>query len=81
MPESPDLCCTLDTSDSMLNWTPFHRLNSIAELSKVARTIESKSSIMDPLPAVLPKEHFDMLLPTLKTNCDFETAIPHYIDG
>ncbi|KAL9957225.1 hypothetical protein ACROYT_G038836 [Oculina patagonica] len=38
---------------------------SIIELSKVARTVASKSCSLDPLPAVLLKENFDMLLPTL----------------
>ena len=64
--ESPDLFCTYDTSESTLNcqldtFSPA----SIAELLNVVRTIESKSCILDPLPAVLLKEHCDMLLPTL----------------
>ena len=65
MHESPDLFCTYDTSESTLNcqldtFSP----TSIAELLNVVRTIESKSCILDPLPAVLLKEHCDMLLPT-----------------
>ena len=60
----PDLFCTLDklTLDCQLNaFSP----TSIVELSEVARTVVSKSCSLDPLPAVLLKENFDMLLPTL----------------
>ena len=62
--EMPDLFCTLDklTLDCQLNaFSP----TSIVELSEVARTVVSKSCSLDPLPAVLLKENFDMLLPTL----------------
>jgi len=62
--EMPDLFCTLDelTLDCQLNAFP---PTSIVELSEVARTVVSKSCSLDPLPAVLLKENFDMLLPTL----------------
>ena len=62
--EMPDLFCTLDklTLDCQLNaFSP----TSIVEVSEVARTVVSKSCSLDPLPAVLLKENFDMLLPTL----------------
>ena len=62
--EMPDLFCTLDklTLDCQLNaFSP----TSIVELSEVARTVVSKSCSLDPLPAVLLKENFDLLLPTL----------------
>ena len=62
--EMPDLFCTLDklTLDCQLNaFSP----TSIVELSEVARTVVSKSCSLDPSPAVLLKENFDMLLPTL----------------
>ena len=62
--EIPDLFSTLDKSalDCQLNaFSP----TSIVELSEVARTVVSKSCSLDPLPAVLLNENFDMLLPTL----------------
>ena len=64
MTKTPDFFYTLDIStlncqlDAILP-------TSIAELSKVARTVVSKSCSLDPLPAVLLKENFDILLPTL----------------
>jgi len=61
--EMPDLFCTLDklTLDCQLNAVS---PTSIVELSKVARIVVSKSCSLDPLPAVLLKGSFDMLLPT-----------------
>ena len=62
--EMPDLFCALDklTLDCQLNaFSP----TSIVELSEVAHTVVSKPCSLDPLPAVLLKENFHMLLPTL----------------
>ena len=62
----PDLFCSLDklTLDCQLNApSPI----SIDDLSKVVRTIVSKSCSLDPLPAVLLKGNLYMLLPTLCT--------------
>ena len=64
--EMPDLFCSLDklTLDCQLNApSPI----SIDDLSKVVRTIVSKSCSLDPLPAVLLKGNLYMLLPTLCT--------------
>ena len=62
--EMPDLFCTLDKSTLNCQLNAFSP-TSIAELSKVACTAVSKSCSLDPLPAVLLKENFDMLIPTL----------------
>ena len=60
-PVIPDFFRTLDTSPltcQLVNFAP----TSNIELSNIANNIIMKSCILDPLPATLLKQHFDLLL-------------------
>ena len=60
-PVIPDFFRTLDTSPltcQLVNFAP----PSNIELSNIANNIIMKSCILDPLPATLLKQHFDLLL-------------------
>ena len=63
-PVIPDFFRTLDTSSltcQLVNFAP----TSNTELSNIANNIIMKSCILDPLPATLLKQHFDLLLPII----------------
>ena len=63
-PVIPDFFRTLDTSPltcQLVNFAP----PSNIELSNIANNIILKSCILDPLPATLLKQHFDLLLPII----------------
>ena len=60
----PDFFSSLDISTTnceLCNFSP----TSILELSKIARSVVQKSCCLDPLPATLLKDHFDLLLPSI----------------
>ena len=64
-PEIPEFFSSLDISTinncELSNFSP----TSKSEVSKIARSIVQKSCCLDPLPATLLKEHFDLLLPSI----------------
>ena len=63
-PVIPDFFRTLDTSSltcQLVNFAP----TSNTELSNIANNIITKSCILDPLPATLLKQHFDLLFPII----------------
>ena len=63
-PVIPDFFRTLDTSSltcQLVNFAP----TSNTELSSIANNLITKSCILDPLPATLPRQHFDLLLPII----------------
>ena len=63
-PVIPDFFRTLDTSSltcQLVNFAP----TSITELSNIANNIIMKSCILDPPPATLLKQQFDLLLPII----------------
>ena len=63
-PVIPDFFRTLDISSltcQLVNFAP----TSNTELSNIANNIITKSCILDPLPATLLKQHFDLLLPII----------------
>ena len=63
-PVLPNFFRTLDTSPltcQLVNFAP----PSNIELSNIANNIIMKSCILDPLPATLLKQHFDLLLPII----------------
>ena len=62
--EIPDFFSSLDISTTnceLSNFSPTLNL----ELSEIARSVVQKSCCLDPLPATLLKEHFDLLLPSI----------------
>ena len=63
-PVIPDFFRTLDTSSltcQLVNFSP----TSITELSNIANNVIMKSCILDPPPATLLKQQFDLLLPII----------------
>ena len=63
-PEIPEFFSSLDISTidcELSNFSP----TSNSELSKIACSVVQKSCCLDPLPATLLKEHFDLLLPSI----------------
>ena len=62
-PVIPDFFRTVDTSSLTCQLVNFARTSN-TELSNIANNI-MKSCILDPLPATLLKQHFDLLLPII----------------
>ena len=63
-PVIPDFFRTPDTSSLTYQLVNF-ALTSITELSDIANNVIMKSCILDPLPATLLKQQFDLLLPII----------------
>ena len=62
--EIPDFFSSLDISTTNCELSNFSPTSNL-ELSKIARSVVQKSCCLDPLPATLLKEHFDLLLPSI----------------
>ena len=64
--EIPDFFSSLDISTTNCELSNFSPTSNL-ELPKIARSVVQKSCCLDPLPATLLKEHFDLLLPSISS--------------